>query len=222
MSLHFENELRGLKQQLLVMASHAEEAVRRAVGAVLEQNAVLASQVEADDDILDRFEVELDEMGIHLLAKAPLASELRLITMGMKIAHELERVGDAATTIARRARSLTEQPPFRSLPELDTLTTLVLEMLKDALDSFVQGDAAKARAVVPRDKEADALNKKMQRELASAIAANPQHTIACLDLMTVAKSLERIGDHAKNIAEEVVYLHEGRDIRHTLKPVSTA
>ncbi|WCJ59942.1 phosphate signaling complex protein PhoU [Fontisphaera persica] len=214
MSQHFEQEVQHLKQQLLTMASHAENAVRRAVKALLEQNRSLAAQVAQEDDVLDRFEVEIDELAIQALAKAPLASDLRLVTRAMKISHELERIGDAATTIARRAQELPPGLPLEEFVDIPRITQLVLLMLKDALDAFVNHEPDRARAVIPRDKEVDRLNKEAHRNLGEYLQQQPGATAWALHLMAITKSLERIGDHAKNIAEDVVYLYEGRDIRH--------
>ena len=157
-------------------------------------------------------------MAINLLAlKAPLASDLRLITVAMKISHDLERVGDEATTISRRALELNQEPVLRTQVDIPRMAGMALAMLKDALDGFVNGDMVKARAVIPRDKEVDALNKELHRELVNYVLQEPGMVTRCLNLMVVSKSIERIADHATNVAEEVVYLYEGRDIRHTVK-----
>ena len=214
MSLHFEQEVEALKRQLLTMASHAESAVNRAVKALVEENSALARQVKTDDDILDRFEVEIDEVAITLLAKAPLATDLRLITMAMKISHELERVGDAATTIARRALAVNAEVGDNQNEDIQRMAGLVTGMLKEALDAFVNRDPERARAVIPRDKPVDEINKSLHRRLAETMTARPATVGRNLDLMAISKSLERIGDHAKNIAEDVVFLYEGQDIRH--------
>jgi phosphate transport system protein len=184
------------------------------VKALAEDNNALAIQVKKDDDILDRFELEIDETAIALLAKAPLATDLRLITMAMKISHELERVGDAATTIARRASEVNQVAGDQDYAGIQLMAATTLEMLKDALDAFVNRDPARARAVIPRDKAVDQINREQHQRLADLMAARPALVPRCLNLMVIAKSLERIGDHAKNIAEDVVYLYEGHDIRH--------
>lgn len=212
---HFAQELQSLKDRLLTMAGYAEQAVRHAVRALSERDEALAERVKRDDDVLDRFEMEIDEHAIHLLAKAPLASDLRLITMAMKIGHDLERVGDEATAIAKRALDLSAEPPLRLDLDLARLSGLALEMLKDALDAFVQRDPAKARAIVPRDKQVDALHNEFQRVLAAQMMADPASIHRCLHLLQVCKRLERIADHAANIAEEVVFLCEAADIRHS-------
>jgi phosphate transport system protein len=156
-------------------------------------------------------------MVIHLLAKAPLASDLRFVTVAMKISQNLERVGDEAAKIAKRARDLSGEPPVKINLELPRMAALALAMLKAALDSFVNRDAAAARAMIPRDKEVNALNKQINSQLAEHMMEHPDTIKRCLNLIVVSKSLERIADHAKNVAEEVVYLCEAQDIRHTGK-----
>jgi phosphate transport system protein len=223
MQTHFEKDLSDLKTKLLTMASHAETAVKNAVQALTDRNYDLACQVREDDAILDRFEIEIDEAAIHLLAKAPLANDLRLIAVAMKISQNLERVGDETSKIANRARDLAEEAPLKQPPEIPKMATLALQMLKAALDAFVNNDPDAARALIPRDKEVDGLNKKAYRDLADQMIQSPESVTRCLHYMVVAKSLERIADHATNIAEEVVYLCEAQDIRHTGKaaPLTT-
>lgn len=211
-------ELSELKQKILVMAGHAETAVNRAIEALVTRNYDLAIQVKNDDEVIDSCELEVDDLAIHLLAKAPLANDLRFVTVAMKISQNLERVGDEATKIAKRARDLTKEPPLKISLELPKMTKLALEMLKASLDAFVQRDSVAARALVPRDKEVDALNKQINQELTRYMMENRESIPRCLNLMIVTRSLERIADHAKNMAEEVVYLCEAQDIRHTGKP----
>jgi phosphate transport system protein len=221
---HFSMQLDDLKQKLLTMASHAERAVNEALRALVERNYELALRVKDDDRIIDQFELEIDDMAIHLLAKAPLASDLRFVTVAMKISQNLERVGDEASKIAKRARDLSQEPPVKLQLDLPRMAALALDLLKTALDSFVNRDPAAARAVIPRDKEVDALNKQVNREVARHMMENRDTIVRCLHLITVSKSLERIADHAKNVAEEVVYLYEAQDIRHTAaqKPAAAA
>jgi len=135
--------------------------------------------------------------------------------VAMKISQNLERVGDEATKVAKRARDLTQEAPLKLAVDIPRLADLALRMLKEALDAFVHQDSAAARALIPQDKQIDALNKEIHRQLASHMVQNPDSIGRCLNLMVVAKSLERIADHAKNVAEEVVYLYEAQDIRHT-------
>jgi len=215
MQTHFETELAQLKDKLLAMGSCAETAVSQAVAAVIERDGTLARRVCDSDDTIDGFEVDIDEMSILLLAKAPLASDLRLITVAMKISQNLERVGDEATTIARRAIELNKEPQLKTYVDIPRMATLALDMLKDALDSFVNKHPDKAILIIPRDKEVDEINRHLYRELSSYMIETPSNVTRCLNLMTVCKSLERIADHAANIAEEVVYLYQARDVRHT-------
>jgi phosphate transport system protein len=214
MATHFELELDELKQKLLGMASYAEAAVQRAIKALVDRDEDLARRVQKDDSILDQLEIEVDELAIYLLAKAPLASDLRFITIAMKISHDLERVGDEATTISRRAIELNQEPQLKPYVDIPRMADLGLEMLQDGMEGFVHRDPARARAVIPRDKDVDALNKQLHRELASYMVEKPTTISRCLHLMVISKSLERVADHATNIAEEVVYLCEGTDIRH--------
>src|SRR5277367_4762443 len=160
MTIHFEQELAGLKEKLLTMASHAEGAVTKAINALTERDDELARRVMADAVIVDQFEIEIDELAIQLLSKAPLASDLRMITVSMKISHDLERVSDEATTIARRSLDLSLEPQLKPYVDLPRMASMALDMLKESLDSFVNRDTEKARAIIPCDKEVDLLNKQ--------------------------------------------------------------
>jgi len=210
-------DLDELKKKLLTMASHAETAVNEALRALIERDYELALRVKGSDNVIDQLEVEIDDMAIHLLAKAPLASDLRLVTVAMKISQNLERVGDEATKIAKRARDLSQEPPVKVVVDLPHMAKLALDMLKAALDAFVNRDPVAARALIPRDKEVDGINKQVTAQLAQHMVENPDTIKRCLNLITVSRSLERIADHATNVAEEVVYLYEAQDIRHTGK-----
>lgn len=214
MPVHFERDLDLLKQKLLAMAAQAECAVSRVIRAFIQRDDAVAQSVRDDDAILDAFEKEIDDLAIRLLTHAPLASDLRLITVAMKICHNLERVGDEATTIARRVLELNQYPPVTLTTDLPKMAASGLSMLNEALAAFVNGDTTRARNVIPADKAIDQLNRLLHRELIGRMTAELEVIKPSLSLLTVSKSLERIGDHAKNIAEEVVYLHEGRDIRH--------
>ncbi len=218
MQRHFDIDLAGLREKLLTMAGHAERAVALSVQALVERNDKLARQVRDSDNVLDQFEMELDDLCIKLLAlKAPVATDLRLITMAMKISQNLERVGDEACKIAKRTLNLLDEPPLKPLVDIPRMAGLATDMLRQSLDAFVHSDAALARAIVMRDIEVDALNKQVHRELASYMAEDPHTITRCLHLMVVSKSLERIADHATNVAEDIVFWLEGHDIRHSLK-----
>jgi phosphate transport system protein len=214
MDHHIDMELGELKEKLLTMASHAEMAVNESIRALVNRDYDLALRVKDNDNVLDHFEIEIDELVIHLLAKAPLASDLRLVMVAMKISQNLERIGDEAAKIAKRARDLSQEPPVKLTLDLPRMASLALTLLKAALDSFVQKDAAAARAVIPRDREINQLNKQIAAQLSEHMIAHPDAIKRCLQLIVVSKSLERIADHAKNVAEEVVYLCEALDIRH--------
>lgn len=217
MDNHFDMGLEELRQKLLLMGSRAETAVNDSVRALMQRDYNLATKVRADDDIIDQFEIDIDELAIQLLTKAPLAINLRLVTVAMKVSQNLERIGDEATKIAKRARDLSQEPPVKIQLDLPRLARMATAMVKEALDAFVQRDSVAARAIIPRDKEVDALNREMHNALAQYMMEHPDTIARCLHWIVAAKSLERIADHAKNIAEEVVFLAEAQDIRHNLK-----
>jgi phosphate transport system protein len=210
----FEQELAGLKEKLLTMASHAESSVGKVIKALGQRDYDLALRVQAEDAVIDRFEIEVDDLAIRLLGRAPRASDLRLITVAMKISQNLERVGDETTTIARRVQDLCRELPLKLVVDIPQMASLAVQMLKSALDAFVNQDPAAARALIPQDKPIDLLNKQIHRQLADQMSADPDTITRCLHVMVISKSLERIGDHGKNVAEEVVYLCEAQDIRH--------
>jgi phosphate transport system protein len=216
---HYNEEMSRLKESLLAMASHAESAVTRSMRALVERDDTLAQAVMDDDNIIDQFEVEIDDIAIHLLAKAPVATDLRLTTVAMKISQNLERVGDSAVTIARRAVELDAEPQLKPYVDLPRMASMSIEMLRDAISSFINREPDRARGVIPRDLEVDNLNRQLHRELSSFMVERPANISRCLNLMVISKCLERIADHATNIAEDVVYLYEAIDIRHSGKKI---
>ena len=212
---HFHEELAQLKRLLLDMSSHAEELVGASVEALRERDVTKADAVIAADRVIDALEVEIDEACIKLLAlQQPLARDLRLITMTMKISNDLERVGDHAVNIAQAVRHLNTHPPFSPFPEIEEMARLASEMLSDALDDFVRGDAAGAREVCARDDRVDSLHESMFRILLTHMMEDPRRIGAAMGLFLVSGNLERIADLATNIAEDVVFLVEGRTIKH--------
>ena len=196
------------------MAAGAETAVRLSVQALIQRDCDLAMRVRQDDEIIDRFEVEIDEMTIVLLTKAPLAGDLRLISVAMKVSQNLERMGDEAAKIAKRARDLAQEPAVTIDFDFDRLAGLSIDLVRAALDAFARHDSTAARAIIPRDRVVDSLNKEVQQQIVRHMTGNPDAIGRCLHWIVAAKGLERIADHAKNIAEEVVYLCEAQDIRH--------
>ena len=225
MKRFFDAELETFRSQLILMGETATEQVRMAIKALVEADPGLADQVIAGDDKLDRLEVEIDDEAVRYMnLRAPIASELRLVIVGMKASHDLERVGDEATSIAKRAIRLSAEPQLKPYIDIPRMATMALEMLRDALDCFLQVDEAKAIAVCKRDAAVDDLNRQLYRELTSFMIENPATISRAIELMFISKSIERITDHATNIAEEMIYLSQGKDVRHTdeIKKAPTA
>ena len=208
------HNLSQFKEKLLIMASHAEGMVTRAIRAHLDRDEPAAKQALETDEVIDQLEIQIDRIALRLLAENTDDFKLRQITCGMKIAQDLERVGDEASTIARRSILLMCLPNLNTSTDITEMTFLVNAMLKDALDAFVTGNTVLARGVIPRDKKVDDLNKLYQEDLIDIMKLSSDNISQCLHLGVIIKSLERIGDHAKNVAEDAVLLHEGKDIRH--------
>ena len=210
----FEHESAALRQKLLTMADRVGEMARRAVRGLLLRQPDLAARIQEADNEVDRYEKEIDELAVSLLSKAGRSIDLRLLMAAMRISNNLERVGDEATTIARRAQAMVCEPLQETAVDLLGMSILALGMLKDAVTAFMTRDPDKARTVLPRDEEVDFLHKRLHSELKGAMIAKSTAINSGLNLMVISKSLERIADHAANVAEQVVYLYEGRDIRH--------
>jgi phosphate transport system protein len=215
MERHFDQQLAELKEALLKMAGIATESVAAALKALVQRDDSLARLVEENDTILDKMEVEVDDRCMKLLAlRQPIATDLRFITMAMRISSDLERIGDQAVSISNRAISLNKEPLLKPLVDIPRMADHVMGMIRDALDAFVYAQPDKAREVIARDKKVDDLNDQLHRELTSFMIENPNTISRALNLMTVSRKLERIGDHATSIAEEIIYLYEAKDIRH--------
>jgi len=212
----FDAELETLRSHLILMGETAIQHVRDALKALVEGDTALARRVIAADDQLDELEIKIDDEAVRFMnLRAPIASDLRLVIVGMKASHDLERVGDEATSIAKRAIKLSAEPPLKPYIDIPRMTSMALEMLRDALDCLLQGDDAKAIAVCKRDLEVDNINRQLYRELTSFMVEKPETISRAIELMFISKSLERIADHATNIAEETIYLTKGKDVRHT-------
>ena len=212
---HFHEELARLKARLLEMSNLAEDLVRIAMEALLERDTDKAQVVIAGDQELDRMEIEVDNACIHLLAlQQPMARDLRLITMAMKISNDLERVGDHAVNIAEAVGHMADQSPIAHFPEIEEMARLAREMLSDALDDFVRADAHGAREVCRSDDKVDALHDSLFRILLTHMMEDPRRIGPCMSMFLVSRNLERIADLATNVAEDVVYLVEGRTIKH--------
>ncbi len=215
MERHFEREFEKLKDQLLLMGGRAETIIRKSVEALARRDATLANDVLADDKQLDRLEIEIEERCVRLLAlQQPLASDLRFITSALKISNDLERIGDHAVNIAGGALRLNAWPPLKPLVDIPRMSDLAIAMLHEALDAFVHRDAATARRLVRRDDEVDQLNRQVFRELLSYMMEDPATISRAMELILVARNLERVADLATNVAEEVVFIAEARIIKH--------
>jgi phosphate transport system protein len=215
MERHFEHELDALKAQLLLMGGRAESIVRKAVEALDRLDPQLAEQVFADDRRIDLLEIEIDEQCVKLLAlQQPMARDLRFITSALKIANDLERVGDHAVNIAGGVVRLAAGPQKPSFAGMAKLVDLATGMLREALDAFVRADAATARRLVLRDDEVDQLNRQLFTELLNAMMLDPRTIQRGMTLILVARNLERVADLATNVAEEVVFIAEARVIKH--------
>jgi len=216
MKRFFDAELESFRSHLLQMGERAIDQTRLAMKALTAADIPAADKVIAADDELDKLEVQIDDEAIrYMTLRGPVASELRLIVVGMKASHDLERVGDEATSIARRSRKLAIEPRLELYADLPRMTNIALEMLRDALDCFVHEDEQKALSVIRRDSEVDNLNRLVYRRLTSFMIEKPDTIARALELMFISKSIERIADHAVNIAEEMVFLSKGQDIRHS-------
>lgn len=212
---HFHEELSQVKVRLLTMSGEAEAALRLAVEALFERNPEKARQVIAGDKIIDAMEVGIEETCIDLLAlQQPMARDLRMLVAAIKIANDLERVGDHAVNLAQSADRLYHSRPIVPEPEITEMARLAREMLSDALEAFVRGDAAAGREVCLRDDKVDALNRSVFRILLTHMMEDPHIIGAALELFLVSRNLERVADLATNIGEDVVFLVEGKSIKH--------
>ena len=214
MKRFFDSELETFRTQLLKMGESSMKQVQDAITSLIESDAALAKQVVAGDDEIDQLEVDIDEEAIRYMnMRSPVATDLRLVIVGMKASHDLERVGDEAVGIAKRAKRLAKEVPFKPYIDIPRMASIAVEMLRDALDCFLDGDEVKAAAIIQRDEEVDALDKQLYRELTSYMAEDPTKVSRAIELMFISRSLERIADHATNIAEEMIYLIKGKDVR---------
>ncbi|MCM2257898.1 MAG: phosphate signaling complex protein PhoU [Vicinamibacteria bacterium] len=212
---HFEEGLGTIKQRLLSMGGHVEERLTEAVKALMERRQDLAERVARGDHEINQLQIEIDDRCLKLLAlQQPMASDLRFITAAMKINADLERIGDQAVNIAQNALKVINQAPLRPLIDIPRMAELALRMTRDALDAFVRRDPELARQVLLRDDEVDNLKDHVFRVLLTHMMADPGTIERALGLILISRNLERIADHATNIAEDVIFLVEARDVRH--------
>jgi phosphate transport system protein len=220
---HFTVELEELSNKLLEMGGLVESAISRSVRSLVDQNRELAEQVIRDEPKINRMEMEIDGMVTRLLAlRQPVAKDLRFLTAGLKINTDLERIGDLAQHIAERSLSLMHHPLVKPMIDIPNMAALVQSMLLKCLDAFVNGDDAMARSVLRADDEVDRLRDAVYTQLVDTMQRDPTIVPAAVDLIFVARNLERIGDHATNIAEDVVFLIKGVDVRHRVELIEGA
>ncbi len=212
---HFGEELAALKQRLLVMGGLAEERVHAATVALVDRDRARLGEVIRGDGPVNAMQLEIDDRCFKLLALyQPMAVDLRTIVAAVKINADLERVGDLAVNIAEAAERYVSHPPVKPLIDLPRMAGIAERMLRDALDAFVSQDIAAAHAVLTCDDELDDLKNQVFRELLTYMLADPRTIEPALDLILVSRHLERVGDHATNIAEDVIFVVEARDVRH--------
>jgi phosphate transport system protein len=217
MARHFHEELDGLKQTLLAMGALVEDQIRQVMRALVDRDDALAQSVIARDREVNAYDVEVDEKCVELLAlHQPAAGDLRFLTTAMKIVTDLERIGDQAVNIAQRARELNVEPQLKPYIDLPRMAELAQAMVKESLDAFVARDTELARRVCGEDEAVDALNHQIFRELLTFMMEDPKTIPRAIRLILIARFLERVADHATNIAEMVIFMVDSKMVRHTL------
>src|SRR5262245_41806330 len=217
MQRHFHEELETLKQTLLAMGGLVEDQIRRTVRALVERDSELAQDVIDRDRQVNAYDVEVDETCVNLLAlHQPTAGDLRFITTAMKIVTDLERIGDQAVNIAQRALELNREPQLKPYIDLPRMAERAQRLVKQCRDDFVSRDTAVARGVCAADAEVDALKEQIFRELLTFMMEDPRTIPRAIRLILISRFMERVADHATNIAEMVIYMVEGKMVRHTL------
>lgn len=214
----FDEELKLLKEKLLDMASRAEEQIGLAVRGLKDRKQEMACAVLEKEEAINRLDIEIDDMALRFLAlRQPMATDLRFITSAMKIGSDLERIGDLAVNIAERTLELLKFPQLKPLIDIPRMAEMAQEMVRDALNAFVTGDADLARNVCRRDDQVDQLNNQIFRELLTFMMADATTIPRAVDLILVGRHLERIADHATNIGEDVIYMVRGKTIKHHIE-----
>jgi phosphate transport system protein len=212
---HFQEELQQLKTRLLEMGGLAEENVRLAVQGLVQRDRALIDRVLVGDEPVNRLHIEIDNRCFKLFAlHQPMAADLRTVVAAVKINTDLERVGDLAVNIAQAAHRYAGHAPVKKLIDIPLMAEIAQNMLRDALDSFVRGDVVLAQHVLDEDDRLDALKTQIFRELLTYMLQDPATIEPALDLILVSRHLERIGDHATNVAEDVIFIVSARDVRH--------
>ena len=212
---HFQDDLDTLKQRLLAMGGLAEEHVREAVRGITDRDPAALDAVLASDEPINDLHIEIDDRCFKLLAlHQPMAADLRVIVAAVKINTDLERVGDLAVNIAEAGKRYLQHPPVKPLIDIPRMGDIAQSMLRESLDAFVRSDIALAEAVLAEDDLVDALKSQIFRELLTYMLQDPETIEPALDLILISRHLERIGDHATNVAEDVIFILSARDVRH--------
>ena len=216
LSRQFDIDLDAIRGKLLEMGGKVELMIANSMQSLVERDTGLAEQTIAYDHEINRLEMEIDKDCLEILAlRQPAARDLRFITLAIKIVTDLERMGDQCANICKRVRELNQEPPLKPLKDLAWMALAVTKMVNEALDAFVRGDQGLAGKVCEADREVDDLNDRIQRELLSSMLADPATISRAIKLNHIAKCLERTADHATNLAEMVIFMVKGKDIRHT-------
>jgi phosphate transport system protein len=211
----FDESLAALRNNVLMMAGLTERSLERAMKGLINRDDNICTHAIADDEEIDQLEKQIDKDGVDILLRfQPVASDLRRVVSAMKLSSNLERMADQATTIARRARKLNQHPPLPEVELIQPMYDHAMSMFKDSVDAFAREDVELGRAVVPRDQGLDDLNRLASHKLVERMAQDPDQLRGYLNLIFIGRCLERVGDHATNIAEDAVYAAAAEDIRH--------
>ena len=218
----FDEALGTLRNNVLMMAGLAERSLERAMKVLIERDDDICANAIADDEEIDQLEMQIDKDGVDILLRfQPVASDLRRVVSAMKLSTNLERIGDQATNIARRARKLNRHPPLPEVELILPMNAQAMSMFKDSVDAYVREDVELGRAIVPRDEKLDELNRVASRRLIERMTQDREQLRGYLNLVFIGRHLERVGDHATNIAEDAVYAAAAEDIRHQGVAAST-
>ena len=215
MKKHYSEQLAGVREMVLRMGGLAEQMTRRVIQALVQRDAGIIAEVRAMELQVNQLHVEIDEACLELIAlRQPAAADLRFIAAAMKIIVDMERIGDQAINITERAESLLSVPPLKPLIDIPRMADIAQEMLKDALDAYVNGDEELAYRTIQRDDEVDLLKDQVFRELLTFMMGDPTTIPRAMDLILVSRHIEQIADHATNICEDVIFMVKGKDVRH--------
>lgn len=215
MTRHFSEQLSGVREMVLRMGGLAEQMTRRVIQALVQRDASLLADVRTMETQVNQLHIEIDEACLEVIAlRQPAAVDLRFIAAAMKIIVDMERIGDQAINICQRTESLLAVPPLKPLIDIPRMADIAQEMLKASLDAFVNGDDALALETIRRDDEVDQLKDQVFRELLTFMMGDPTTIPRAMDLILVSRHIERIGDHATNICEDVIFMVKGKDVRH--------